>query len=226
MKKFILFWSGGKDSSLALTQILKNQEHRVEALLTIIDPTHNMVWGTGIHESLLLEQAKILKLPLLRIYLSSTIDHDEQLFKTLKRLISNGTEHFAFGFAPQVKKKNKSPAILKSVLSSFSQHIVLPLAEFNREEYAKAHLDSHHHAIVSAIQESHIPLSVLGKAINRDQTLLANDSFENWDQIHSMAIFSPHFKMRLAFSRAITINENENENNDNDVWTVQTLKSV
>ena len=50
-------WSGGKDSSMALREVLRGGQYHVEALLTTLSETYRRISHHGVREELLDEQA-------------------------------------------------------------------------------------------------------------------------------------------------------------------------
>ena len=76
-KKAIFNWSGGKDSSLALYEVLKSGEYQVEHLLTTVNQFHNRVSMHGVRTELMEEQAKSIGLPLYQVRLSEMPSMEE-----------------------------------------------------------------------------------------------------------------------------------------------------
>jgi len=65
MKEKIVFcWSGGKDSALALHDILINETYEVVSLLTTITEPYDRISMHGVRRELLDRQAESLGLPL------------------------------------------------------------------------------------------------------------------------------------------------------------------
>ncbi|PSR57091.1 ATP-binding protein [Adhaeribacter arboris] len=67
-KKAVFVWSGGKDSALALYQVLQDPSYQVTHLLTTINLQFNRVSMHGVRTSLLLQQAQALQLPLIQVW--------------------------------------------------------------------------------------------------------------------------------------------------------------
>jgi len=65
-------WSGGKDSAMALHQLLRDDQYEVVALLTSVSEEFRRISHHGVRESLLDEQAKAIGLPLRKVYLPSS----------------------------------------------------------------------------------------------------------------------------------------------------------
>lgn len=75
-KKVSMSWSGGKDSAFALYKILSLQEFDVVNLHTVIDEQTKRVGLHGVSEELIEKQAQAIGLPLKKIYLPASEDHE------------------------------------------------------------------------------------------------------------------------------------------------------
>ncbi len=75
-KKVTISWSGGKDSAFALHKILGSGEFEVVNLHTVIDQDSKRVGLHGVRESLIEKQAEQIGLPLEKIYLPASNDHE------------------------------------------------------------------------------------------------------------------------------------------------------
>jgi len=100
MKKVLMNWSGGKDSSLCLHYLLQHSEFQVVGLLTSVNDQYGRVSMHGIRQSLIKAQAKELDIPLhwIRIPGDVTMDEYNQLMlETLRPFHEEGITHCAFG---------------------------------------------------------------------------------------------------------------------------------
>lgn len=75
-RKVSVSWSGGKDSAFALDRILLSEEYDVVGLHTVFDEETRRVGLHGVREDLIEAQAKALRLPLKKLYLKTSNDHD------------------------------------------------------------------------------------------------------------------------------------------------------
>ena len=94
----ILFWSGGKDSFLALASLL--QEKRNIVLLTSFGSLTNRVSIQNIHIKNIAKQSEFLKLPLCLVPLSPNTDYKASIQEALKMIATQtGTsiERLVFG---------------------------------------------------------------------------------------------------------------------------------
>jgi uncharacterized protein (TIGR00290 family) len=97
-------WSGGKDSAIALHEILRGDQFEVVALMTSISDEYRRVSHHGVREILLDQQADALGLPLEKVYLPSgkhqpcTNEVYEQIMGTvLAKFQARGVQTVAFG---------------------------------------------------------------------------------------------------------------------------------
>jgi uncharacterized protein (TIGR00290 family) len=71
-EKVVLSWSGGKDSSMALHALLRDERYEVVGLLTSVAAEYKRISHHGVREELLELQADAIGLPLDRLYLPSS----------------------------------------------------------------------------------------------------------------------------------------------------------
>lgn len=67
----VLSWSGGKDSAMALHELLRAGEYEVTGLLTTVSAEFHRISHHGVREALLDEQARAIGIPLEKVYLPS-----------------------------------------------------------------------------------------------------------------------------------------------------------
>jgi uncharacterized protein (TIGR00290 family) len=108
-KKITVSWSGGKDSAFALYKVLLSGEYDVVHLHTVISQETRRVGLHGVHESLIDLQAESMGIPLKKIYLESSEQHDayEKLMHAFyKQCAREGTGAIVFGdiFLEDLKK--------------------------------------------------------------------------------------------------------------------------
>ncbi len=105
MREKVLFsWSGGKDSSMALHALLRDERYEVVGLLTSVAAEYKRISHHGVREELLEMQAEAIGLPLDRLYLPSdsgvpcTNERYEELMRdTLQRYCDKGVMLVAHG---------------------------------------------------------------------------------------------------------------------------------
>jgi uncharacterized protein (TIGR00290 family) len=67
----VMSWSGGKDSAMALHELLRSDAYEVVSLLTSVSEEYRRISHHGVRESLLDEQAQAIGIPLRKVYLPS-----------------------------------------------------------------------------------------------------------------------------------------------------------
>ena len=96
----LVFWSGGKDSCMALQQVLRAPNLRVEALLTTVTRDFDRISMHGVRRALLEQQAENLGLPLRQIHISKGATNEEYESRTgevLSEYHSRGINSVVFG---------------------------------------------------------------------------------------------------------------------------------
>jgi uncharacterized protein (TIGR00290 family) len=99
-KKVTISWSGGKDSAFALYKILASGEFEVVNLHTVIDQDSKRVGLHGVRELLIEKQAEQIGLPLEKIYLPASNDHQvykSTMQKFYRACAGRGIEGVVFG---------------------------------------------------------------------------------------------------------------------------------
>ena len=96
----LMCWSGGKDSAMALREVLRDPALRVEALLTTVTADYERISMHGVRVSLLEAQARALGLPLeqVRIPVHATNEqYDAAMREVLTRYQTRGVRRVVFG---------------------------------------------------------------------------------------------------------------------------------
>jgi uncharacterized protein (TIGR00290 family) len=95
-----LFWSGGKDSALALDRVRRSGECDVVSLVSTINPEYGRVSMHGVREALVKAQAAAVGLPLEPMHVGSAGGNEAYVTvfrETLTRLKARGVEALVFG---------------------------------------------------------------------------------------------------------------------------------
>ena len=67
----MMSWSGGKDSAIALDELMKTGDYDVVSLMTTVSEEYRRISHHGVREALLDEQARAIGVPLEKVYLPS-----------------------------------------------------------------------------------------------------------------------------------------------------------
>ncbi len=96
----VMSWSGGKDSALALAELLRDPRYDVAALLTTVTRDYNRISMHGVRRDLLRAQGDALSLALVDVEIGVGASNDEYeaaMGAALERFRSDGIETVAFG---------------------------------------------------------------------------------------------------------------------------------
>lgn len=199
MKKAIFNWSGGKDSAFALGEILKNQEYVISFLMTSIAKENRRVSMHGIHESLMLEQAKSIGLPITFLELPELPDmetYEKHLTKLMQEAQLNGIEYSIFGdiFLEDLRTYRENQ------LQKIGFSAVFPLWKKDTKSLILDFIQQGYKTMISAVDASKLSKDFVGEIITQE---LIKELPENVDpcgengEFHSFVIDAPYFKFPL-----------------------------
>ena len=208
MKKVILFWSGGKDSALALWHLKKDPDVEVIALLTTLSEKTNSNEIHGLPETLYTEQAKLLGLPLIRVYLKENPTNEEYesaIYEKIKILKKTGVNALAFGDIHQQEIRSYR----EKIAQNFELQAIFPLWNKNHQDLLATFFEMGFKAIVTAIHRDKLDNTFLNKEFNRQWlSELPNniDPMGENGEYHTIITFMPGFKIRLNYSKSMAVN--------------------
>src|SRR5947209_13237230 len=100
----VMSWSGGKDSAIALHELLQTNDYELVSLMTTVSEEYRRISHHGVREALLDEQARAIGVPLEKVYLPSgepggcTNDVYEAIMsRVMADYKARGVETVAFG---------------------------------------------------------------------------------------------------------------------------------
>jgi uncharacterized protein (TIGR00290 family) len=99
-KPVVMSWSGGKDSCMALHELMRGGAYRVEALLTTVTRDYDRISMHGVRTKLLERQAASLGVPLHQVFISkgaSNAEYESRFEEALSGYKQRGIDTVAFG---------------------------------------------------------------------------------------------------------------------------------
>lgn len=204
-KKVLLFWSGGKDSALTLHYLKKDPSVEIVGLVTTFDREKNTVPFHGTPDTLIIDQAKMLKLPLQRIFLPSScsnVEYVEHVGKILTMFSKRGIKTVAFGDINQAEIRT----FREQMLAALDMSAIFPLWGKDSMELSCEFIDTGHKALVTSVMTEILDNSFLACEFDHSyiERLPNNvDKAGENGEFHTFVIYSPSFKSRIAFSKAI-----------------------
>ncbi|ROI00985.1 MULTISPECIES: diphthine--ammonia ligase [unclassified Chryseobacterium] len=208
MKPKALFnWSSGKDSALALYQLLQEDQYEISTLLTSINREFQRISMHGVHVSLLEQQALSLGIPLVKMELPkepSMEEYQEIMKKTMSGIQSQGITHSIFGdiFLEDLRQYRESQ------LESIGMKAVFPLWKQNTPDLIQEFLNLGFKTIVTCVNGAYLDKSFAGRIIDHS---FIKDLPENVDpcgengEFHTFTFDGPIFKNPIPFEIGETV---------------------
>lgn len=200
---FIMSYSGGKDSALALSDMLK-EGHRCIGLLVMMNKEMERSWFHGIDERLLEDIGKALELP---IFLCKTKGDTYHLAmeKALQEAKQKGAEVCVFG---DIDIEDH-----RTWCEERTQHVGLqalfPLWQENRTVVVKRSVQEGFHSLLKCIHSQYLDSACLGKALSME--LLNTYKKKDFDlcgengEYHTICVDGPIFHRPVSYEIGETL---------------------
>lgn len=196
-KKFVMSYSCGKDSTLALYRMIK-EGHEPVGLLVTVDEELNRSWFHGIEERILNDISKSLNIPL--IMMKCNGENYEKLFEeVLENSKNSGADSCVFGDIDiENHRKWCSDRCKNSKLEA-----IFPLWQENREKVTYEFIDSGFKAILKNINLDYLNEEFLGKTLTKElvkdiKETGADPCGEN-GEYHTFVFDGPIFSFPIEF---------------------------
>jgi len=203
-EKAIVLWSGGKDSALALYEILKSGRYKVLELLTTVTKDYDRISIHGVRRVLLEQQAKALRIPLEQMFITkgaSDAEYEGELLKTVKRHRDNGVFSVVFGdiFLGDVRKYRER------ILEKVGMNGIFPLWKKGTKELALKFINLGFKAVITSIDSNVLGKDFVGREYNEqflsDLPADVDPCGEN-GEFHSFVYDGPIFHEKVSFTKA------------------------
>ncbi|MGB9914475.1 MAG: diphthine--ammonia ligase [Candidatus Bathyarchaeales archaeon] len=202
-EKVIVAWSGGKDSALALYEILNAGGYEVIALLTTVTRDYDRISIHGVRRVMLEQQARALRIPLEETFIpkgASNADYERELLKALRQHRDSGVCSVVFGdiFLADVRKYRES------LLEKAGMKAFFPLWGRNTKLLPLEFINLGFKAIVTSVDSAVLNRDFVGR--DYDEQFLANlpanvDPCGENGEFHSFVYDGPIFKEKIAFKK-------------------------
>jgi uncharacterized protein (TIGR00290 family) len=207
-QKVVLFWSGGKDSAMALKRIKENPELELVSLITTFDTASSEIKYHGVPEVLVTQQATLMGLPLIRVYLPENCSNEDYVMaleKYFKLFKAKGIETIAFGDIHLQDIRDYR----ESLLGDFGLKAYFPLWGEDPLKLLAEFVNSGHRAIITSLDEDKLKLRFLAKEINLDliKDMPDIDILGENGEYHTFVNYGPYFKTRVLFSKNVTVSQ-------------------
>lgn len=193
--KFVMSFSGGKDSTLALYRMIKKGYEPVALLITVnVDKGDS--WVHSLDDSLISRISKSLDIPML--YSKCRVeDYEEKFEKALKEAKDLGATSCAFGDIDIADHRKWDEDRCKSV----GLDPVFPLWNEDRESIVLDFINSGFTAVIKKVNLEYLNESYLGKVLTKDvlEDIKATgcDCCGEYGEYHTVVIDGPIFNKKV-----------------------------
>lgn len=201
--KVLLSWSGGKDSSLALYEVLKAGDLEVAALLTTLTRDFERVSMHGVRKVLLAKQAESLSLPLEEVWITkgaANSEYEARMSEVLSRYYSAGVRQVVFGdlFLEDIRRYREDK------LSILNMKGVFPLWKRDTRELASFFISRGFRAVICTVDPRAMDSSFCGREF--DRSLLSDlpptvDPCGENGEFHTFVYAGPIFEKEIPIRR-------------------------
>lgn len=193
--KTVLNWSSGKDAALAYNILSRQQEYQVTHLLTTVSAELDRIVMHGVRERLLDIQAERIGLPVKKIKLPASPDHEvysQSMLHAMNELRAEGVATSAFGdiFLEDLRHYREEQ------LQLVGMQAVFPLWKMNTRQLISMLEQEDIEAMIVCVNEKYLGKEFLGRKI--DSSFL-NDLPDNVDpcgengEFHTFVYNAPYF---------------------------------
>ncbi len=196
-EKFIMSFSGGKDSILALYRMIKKGYEPI-ALLTTVKKNQEKSWTHGLSNEFLHRISKSLDIPLLLVECDVN-DYEKKFEEALIKAKDMGATMCVFGDIDiELHKKWDVDRCKNACIKA-----KLPLWQQNREDLVYEFIDSGFTTIINTVNLKYMGVEFLGKELNRkimdDIKSTGADACGENGEYHTFVVDGPLFKYRIDF---------------------------
>jgi len=202
VQRVVMSWSGGKDSAMALFDILSRPDFEVVALLTTVTRDYDRISMHGVRRALLKRQADSLGLKLEEVFISKNASNEEYekgMADALAAFKRAGVESVVFGdiFLEDLRRYREEK------LRVADMKAVFPLWKIDSGVLARRFIEKGFKAVTTCIDTQTLGMEFVGREI--DGGFLAGlppgvDPCGENGEFHSFVYDGPIFKRSIRFA--------------------------
>lgn len=212
MKEKVIFsWSGGKDSALALYELIQRADYEITALLTTINQDYDRTSMHGVRRILLEQQAQSLGFALERVLISkdsSNEEYERKMREVLEKYQNAGVCSVAFGdiFLEDLRKYRQEK------LSKIGMKAIFPIWKFNTTDLANTFINSGFKAVITCVDSNVLGKIFVGRTF--DEQFLSElpcgvDPCGENGEFHSFVYDGPIFRDGIPYTTGeVALREN------------------
>lgn len=207
-EKVVMSWSGGKDSSLALYDILQNDKYEVVSLLTTVSEGYERISHHGVRRELLKQQAESVGIPLHELHLPQ-LNCTNEVYEAIMRkamleYIEQGVNSVVFGdiFLEDLREYRENKLALVGMKAIF------PIWKRNTVKLVNEFIDIGFKGRICCIAAKNLSEEFCGRKINKE---FLDDLPDNVDpcgengEYHSFVYDGPIFNNPVKIETGETI---------------------
>jgi len=227
-KQVIVSWSGGKDSTLALNEILNNTDYEVRSLITTVTEGYDRISIHGVRNELLEQQVQSIDLPLHKVLIpkDSTNDQYEKALKdVLLKFKNEGIDEIVFGdiYLEDVKKYRDE------LLDKLDMKGVYPIWKKDSKELARKFIELGFKAVTTCVDSQQLDKEFVGREYDseflNDLPNSADPCGEN-GEFHTFVYDGPLFDNKIDFTNGKIFNRSEHINQEKEYGKMVFAKRV
>ena len=202
MESVIVSWSGGKDSAMALHEILKTQNYQIAALLTTVTEDYDRISMHGVRRILLEQQVASLGFTLETVLISKNASNEEYettMGRVLQKHKKAGISSVVFGdiFLQNLRKYREDK------LATLNMRALFPIWKRDTHELSRSLSTLGFKAITTCVDTNALGSQFAGRVI--DEQFLSElppnvDACGENGEFHSFVYDGPIFKQRVSFT--------------------------
>ena len=207
MRKAVAFWSGGKDSGMALDRLRRGGEYEIAALITTVNAAFGRVSMHGVREELIDLQADAIGIPVHKMYVAGRGCNDDYvpaLRTTLEIFKRREITRVMFGdiFLEDLRQWRED------LLSSLGMTGIFPLWKEDTGALAREFIERGFKAIVCCTNDAQLTEGDVGRALDagffRDLPASVDPCGEN-GEYHTFVYDGPIFRRPVIFEVGETV---------------------
>ncbi len=210
-EKAVFSWSGGKDSALALHELLGAGEYDVSELITVVTEGYDRISFHGVRQALLEDQAASIGLPLEKVAIperATMQEYESRMREALERHRKAGVTAVAYGDIHLEDVRDYRERLLRGM----GMRAVFPVWRRDTREFAHTLIEQGFEAVVTCVDSEALEREFVGR--NYDEQFLSKlppgvDPCGENGEFHTFAHDGPLFEEGVRFKVGdVTLREN------------------
>jgi uncharacterized protein (TIGR00290 family) len=208
--KLLVSWSGGKDSAMALHEVLTTGAYEVTALLTTITEEYDRISLHGVRRGLVQRQAESIGIPIEEVFIPLNISNEEygsKMEDILLRYKDRGVLSVMFGdlFLEDVRTYRESN------LRKVGMKGIFPLWQRDNATLVKEFIDLRFKAVITCVDSRVLDKRFAGRILDRN---LLNEFPSHVDvsgengEYHTFVFAGPLYRDAVRFSIGNIVSRN------------------